>query len=98
MGSGSGGSYIIFISQNNSSELGGNETAIFPQNNATNSVLYAAHGEILLQNNAGLKEATAYLIHMKNNAVLLYETGLEEVVFSSGPGGGYDIASWKEVE
>jgi len=98
LGSGTNGSYIISISQNNSAELGGTEVAVQPQNNATNTVFYAAHGKILLENNVGLKEATAYIIHAKNNSVLNYETGLQNLSFSQGPSGGYTVEAWKEVE
>lgn len=98
LGSGAYGSYIINISQNDSAENGGTEAAIQPKNNATSTVFYAPHGKILLENNVGLKEATAYLMHMKNNAVLNYETGLSGISFSHGPSGGYGILRWKEVE
>ena len=40
-----------------------------------------------MQNNARPKEATAYLIHMKNKAILNYETGLVNLSFSSGAAG-----------
>lgn len=98
LGSGIYGSYIVNISQNNSAETGGSEIAVQPKNNATTSVFYASHGKILLENNVGLKEATAYLMHVKNNAVLNYETGLSDIGFSQGPSGGYTINRWKEVE
>ena len=44
------------------------------------------------------KEATAYGITMDNNATITYESGLADMTFSSGPGGGYDISAWKEIE
>lgn len=98
LGSGTGGSYLALISQNNSAETGGSEVAIELQNNQAASIFYASHGKILIQNNGALKEITAYLIHMINNAVLTYESGLSDIVFSAGPQGGYEIEEWREIE
>ena len=98
LGSGSSGSHIILISQNNSAETGGNEVAIQSQNNQAASVFYTSHGKVLIENNTALKEVTAYLVHMKNNAVLTYESGLSDITFSSGPQGGYVVEEWREVE
>lgn len=98
LGSGTSGSYVLLISQNNSAELGGTEIAIEPKNNSTAPVYYAPHGLVLLQNNVTLKEVTAYKIEMKNNAVLTYESGLTNPAFTSGPTGGFIITSWNEIE
>jgi hypothetical protein len=91
-------SYIFLISQNNSSELGGSEVAINMKNNATGALLlYAAHGEILVENGSGIKSVTGYQIHTKNNTQIVYESGLVSILFTSGPGGGYTISSWNEI-
>lgn len=93
------GSYILMISQNNSRELGGSEVAVAMKNNATGAVLlYAAHGEILVENGSGLKEVTGYYIHTQNNTQIIYESGIASLLFTSGPGGGYAVQSWREVE
>jgi hypothetical protein len=60
--------------------------------------VYAAHGEVQLANNISLKEVTAYRIRLKNSAEVIYETGLASLLFNSGPGGGYSISSWAEIE
>lgn len=92
-------SYIMMISRNNSSELGGGEVAIDVKNSVTGKLLaYSNHGEITLQNSMSLKEVTAYKLHLKNTATVNYESGLQNILFSSGPGGGYEITSWSEVE
>ncbi len=92
-------SYIMLISENNSSELGGAEVAIDVKNSVTGKLIaYSNHGEITLQNSMSLKEVTAYKLHLKNSATVNYESGLQNLLFSSGPGGGYDILSWTEVE
>lgn len=90
--SGTKGSYILTISQNNSAELGGSEKAIEAGNSVSGDLLvYAGHGEILLKNSVDLREVTAYRIRLQNTATVKYETGLANLIFKSGPGGGYKI-------
>ena len=98
-GSGHPNSYVLLISQNQSAEVGGSELAIEVQNNAMGKLLvYAGHGEINLKNDINLKEVTGYKITIQNNAQVVYESGLANLLFSSGPSGGYFVDSWKEVE
>lgn len=93
------GSYIFFLSQNNSSELGGSEFAIDGKNNIIGSaVLYAGHGEILIENNIQFKEVTGYKIHSKNNAIITYESGLASPLFTGGPAGSFTVQEWREVK
>mgnify|MGYP003343766782 FL=1 len=90
---------MLFRSQNDSAENGGSNSAIDIDNNILGDVLvYAGHGAIEMENNASLKEVTGYKIRIKNNAQVIYETGLASLLFTSGPGGGYEIESWDEVE
>ncbi len=97
--SGTEGSYVLFISQNNSIEGGGQESAIIIKNSANGDVLlYAGHAEILLANNVNLREVTAYKVHLQNSAQVIYESGLASLLFESGPSGGYSIDSWREVK
>ncbi|HEU4677667.1 MAG TPA: hypothetical protein VFS75_03035 [Candidatus Paceibacterota bacterium] len=98
VGSGAG-SYVLLLSQNRSYEDGGGETAIEVSNSANGDLLlYAGHGEALLENNVSVNELTAYHIHLKNSAEVTYESGLANLLFTSGPGGGYSITSWQESE
>lgn len=98
-GSGTTGSYVLLISQNESAESSGSEKAILAQNSASGDLLvYAAHGEIEIQNSTSLKEVSAFRIRTKNNAEIIYETGLSSLLFDSGPGGGFEIDVWKEIE
>ena len=98
-GSGTVGSYVLLLSQNNSAETGGSEIAINVANSASGDLLiYAGHGEVLLQNNIKLKEVTAYKVHIKNSAQVTYETGLANLLFTSGPSGSWSIQSWKEAQ
>jgi len=98
-GSGQSGSYVLFVSQNNSAENGGEIVAIEIENNAFGDLLlYAGHGEILLKNNVELCEVTGYKIHLENLAEVIYETGLASLLFESGPAGGMSIADWREIQ
>jgi len=90
--SGTPGSFVFLISQNNSAENGGDIEAFELSNSASALVAYAAHGLIPIANSVSLKEVTAYKITMKNSATVTYDTGLPNTVFQSGPG-----ASWAFV-
>lgn len=92
-------SYILLISQNKSAEQGGGNTAIQVSNSVTGKVLvYAGHGKITISNSVNLKEVTAYRIEVNNSAKVIYETGLADLLFTTGPSGGYSLSSWREVE
>lgn len=96
-GSGAG-SYILFVSQNQSAEQGGGERAIEVQNSASGAILvYAGHGEILLKNNINLREVTAYRVRLQNSAQVSYETGAASLLFTGGPSGGWDLKNWFET-
>jgi len=98
-GSGDPSSFILLLSGNTSGESGGGVEAINVKNNILGDVLiYAGHGTIRMENNADLKEVTGYKIRIENNAEVIYDTGLASLLFTSGPGGGYEIKSWDEVE
>lgn len=87
--SGTAGSFVLLVSQNNSSENGGSVRAIELENNVSAMIAYAAHGLIELENSISLKEVTAYKITLKNSANVRYDTGLASTVFDSGPGGSW---------
>jgi len=89
--SGTPGSFIFLISQNNSAETGGDIEAINLDNSSSVFVAYAAHGLIPIENSVSLKEVTAYKIKLKNSAQVTYDTGLASAVFESGPGGSWNF-------
>ena len=93
-GSGQPGSYVMMLSNKD------NPTGIVMDiyNNSLGVVYYASKGIIHFSNNAQAKEATGYGISLDNNAAISYETGLQNINFTSGPGGGYNITYWREVE
>ncbi|MDP2651801.1 MAG: hypothetical protein Q8O94_01560 [bacterium] len=87
--SGTPGSFVFLISQNNSAEMGGDEEAFELGNSASALVAYAAHGLIPLANTVSLKEVTAYKIKLRNSANVIYDIGLPNTSFQTGPGGSW---------
>ncbi len=94
--SGSVGSYVFMISQNGSTENGGSTNAINVGQSASALIAYAIHGQMSLGQSVSLKEVTAYKIALTNSANITYDSGLSSVLFSSGPSGGYNLATWIE--
>lgn len=80
---------IMLISRNADPAL--STPAIDVANNLTAGVLYAPNGLVSILNNASLKEVTAQKISLANNAQIKYLTGLASAIFSSGPGGAWQL-------
>ncbi|MEX2013412.1 MAG: hypothetical protein WD897_00655 [Parcubacteria group bacterium] len=108
-GSGQAGSFLLLVSNLDcdgsstnsptSGKLCGHHNgAIDLHNNGTGSLIYAPHGKLHLHQGVNITGATAYQIELENNAVVNYEQGLNDATFSSGPSGGYEILSWREIE
>ncbi len=96
--SGTDGSYILLISQNNSAESGGAENAITIGNSVSGELLlYSGHGTIQMNNSANLREVTGYKVSLANTANVVYQTGLASLLFSAGPGGSFSISLWREI-
>jgi hypothetical protein len=92
-------SYIMLISRNESASNGGTVPAIrMTQTNGGSLLVYAGHGEILLRNLVKLTQITAHRVRLQQSAEIIYDTGLASALFTIGPGGGYTIDSWREVE
>lgn len=97
-GSGDPRSLVLLLSQNESAEQGGSEVAITISQSANGDVMmYSNFGEIDIANNIDLKEVTAYHINIGNNADVFYDEGLKNQLFTSGPGGAYILADWRET-
>jgi len=95
-GSGEQGSFLMMLSTNSSIDL--SNPAIDLYNNAEGAIFYASNGVIYLHNNMNIREATGYKLVLSNNAIISYDIGLENINFSSGPGGGWSVGDWREVE
>jgi len=90
--SGTEGSYIMILSTSSSS------SAITLGNNAGAIVLYASNGTVNVSNNAGARAINGNYIHLSNNAIIEYESGLVNSNFVGGPSGSWDVSGWKEIE
>ena len=89
-GSGQAGSYILLISTSTS------DSAIVVENNSSGAVFYTSAGGLTISNNVSVVEATGYKVIMNNNSVIQYSSGIVNIYFSSGPGGGWKVTSWQE--
>lgn len=107
LGSGQAGSYFLLVSTNDCDGLAAtsptglpciNNSAIDVFNQVGTVIIFGSRGQIHLNNTAGAKEVTGYKLLVDNNASINYESGLANANFSSGPGGGFNIISWKEIE
>ena len=105
-GSGQAGSYIMTLTTNDCNGTGSptgqacttSNSAMYVANNSQNIVLYAANGQMRLKQNVATYEATAYRLYLEENVVVTYEAGLVNANFTSGPGAGYEILRWEEIE
>jgi len=103
-GSGAAGSYIMLLATISGCN-GGAQTSpcthhnagMDLHNNAAGAIFYVPNSMVNLHNGVNVTELTAYKLRLDNNAVITYESGLANAQFSSGPSGGWDIASWEEV-
>lgn len=95
-GTGEASSYVLILSTNNS--LSEASPAISISNNAAGAIFYTTSGMVFLNNNMKAREVTAYKVKINNNAEIQYESGLENSIFSSGPGGSWKVTEWREIE
>lgn len=104
-GSGQVGSYILGISTiggcNGGSQMpscGPGNSGISISNNLVGAVFYTTKSMIDMANNAQLKAVVGYKLNLANGTEIEYEQGVVDASFSSGPGGGWNVKNWKEVE
>ncbi|MBX4198178.1 hypothetical protein KW782_02465 [Candidatus Parcubacteria bacterium] len=93
--------YILLLTTSacpNASPCAPNSAAIYLGNNAGAVLMNAQNGKLFLKNGSSVSEAVAYQIELDPNAVVTYSSGLASQVFSSGPSGGWNIISWKEIQ
>lgn len=92
----SAGSFIMFLSTDSS--LDSDNPAIRIDSEVDAAIAYASAGLIDIRSNSELKEVTGYAVRIRSNADIVYDSGLADVNFTSGPAGGWSIPSWREVE
>lgn len=97
IGAPGGNSWVMLISENTGASQGNPNEAIELEQGANGDVLlYARLGDILLKENAAVKEVTGYKITLQNSANVTYASGLQNALFTSGPGGAWAVQDWKE--
>ena len=88
-------SFVFLISRNNSAANGGSVPAISLQQQASGDlVLYSNEGLVQLANNTELHSITGYQINVGNRTEIEYKDGLQNVIFSGGPGNTYAVSAW----
>lgn len=88
-------SFLIVVGTSPSQDEG--DAAMDVKNNLDGAILFTPNGIMVLHNNVDVVEAMAHKLLIKK-ATVTYESGLENINFSSGPAGGWDVRSWFEVE
>ncbi len=76
-------------------------TNINLSNTMEGGVFYSIYKDVVINNNAHPVALSAgNKIILENNAVLTYDSGLQSQIFSSGPGGGWDIkrGTWRMIK
>ncbi len=99
-GSGFSGSYILLVTTSSCPDSVGcsGRKAIEVSGGTGAVVLNAQNGTIEFTGGAQAKQATAHKIIMSGGTRLIYEEGLINPNFTSGPSGSWTIDSWKEVD
>ncbi len=95
-GSGDDDSYLLVVSTDFS--LDDAAPAIDIRNNSESGIFYAPNGMVVVGNSASIREITGLGIHLNENCEITYETGLESVEFTTGPGGSWQVTKWHEVK
>lgn len=90
----SNNTYILMLS----THAGYADNAISVSNNSNGAIYYAHNGQASVLNGANVKEVTAKKLKLNQNAIVTYESGLANASFSNGPGGGWTISDWNEIQ
>lgn len=99
-GSGEDGSYIVFVSTNDSLDTG--DPAIKIKNNSVGGIFLAMNGLVYFWNNADAAAIAGEGVYMRNNSIINYENiGLtpSDLILSTGqPGGwGMETGTWQSL-
>jgi hypothetical protein len=97
-GSGTANTFVMLVTTSHCPVGCSGINALEISNNVGAVTLNAQNGTAHIDNNVTLNEIVADRIIMDNNAFVDYLSGLANTSFSSGPSGGWNIRSWKEVK
>lgn len=99
VGSGDSRSYIMLVAANESASVSGTEPGITISQSALGSIIaYTNYGLVDIGNGIDLRAVTGYQINIAQNSDVYYETGLQSLLFSAGPGGAYVLDDWQQAE
>jgi hypothetical protein len=99
-GSGSPGSYVVVVT--NSTCPGGprcasgSPYALKISGAAGSVVLTAIDGAVELEGSVSIKSLAARQVKMSGTSNIVYDSGLADLNFTSGPSGSWTVSSWKE--
>jgi cytoskeletal protein CcmA (bactofilin family) len=99
-GSGQAGSYTMLVSTSNcpiAPSCAGN-SAITISGGAGAVVLVAQNGRMTMSGGTSVKALTADEIYISGGSTVIYDSGIADLNFTSGPSGGWEISNWKEVQ
>lgn len=100
-GSGQAGSYVVVATTSTcpgGSNCGGGSRAIKISGAAGSVVLSAPDGTVELEGSVSIKSLVAKKVKMSGASNIIYDSGLTNLDFTSGPSGSWTVESWKEVE
>lgn len=98
-GSGVSGSYLMILTTSNcpANPTCGSSDAMKVSGGSGAVVLNAQKGVMSLSGGVSANAATAYQITASGGTTITYQNGLANMNFSSGPSGGWNVSSLKEV-
>ena len=70
----------------------------FHKRSNVDAVIFVPNGGVRLHQDARVTQLTANYIEIDEDSVIEYDSGLTNINFSSGPGAGWQVTSWKEIE
>ncbi|MEK7113431.1 MAG: hypothetical protein AAB873_01245 [Patescibacteria group bacterium] len=97
-GTGEPNSYVLLVSTSACPSNCSGSNAIEILNNVGAILVNAQNGTVHLNNNVELSEVVGKMVDIDNGANITYTSGLANTLFTSGPTGGWEITSWKEVK
>lgn len=100
-GSGQAGSYVVVATTSTcpgGSNCAGGSRAIKISGAAGSVVLSAPDGTVELEGSVSIKSLVAKKVKMSGASNIIYDAGLANLDFTSGPSGSWTVESWKEVE
>lgn len=99
-GSGFSGSYPIIVTTSSCpfDTYCDGDPALSVAGSAGAVVVVAPYGVLELAGGSGVKAVVAHKVVIEGSGTINYDSGLADMTLNSGPSGGWNIQSWKEVE